>query len=59
MSFTIKVFETYYAFPTPEQLIKASPEEIESLGVGFRAKYIVDAIDKVYNNIYNLEEIKA
>ncbi len=51
--------KTYYAFPTPEQLINASPEEVESLGVGFRAKYITDAINKVYNNVYNLEEIKA
>lgn len=51
--------EKYYSFPEVDRLIEASQEDIEKMGVGFRAKYIVDSIDKVYNNVYNLEEIKS
>ncbi|GAA0117239.1 DNA-3-methyladenine glycosylase family protein [Clostridium senegalense] len=51
--------EKYYSFPSVDRLIEASQEEIEEMGVGFRAKYIVDSVDKVYNNVYNLEEIKS
>ncbi|GAA0127009.1 DNA-3-methyladenine glycosylase [Clostridium sp. CTA-19] len=51
--------EKYYSFPSVDRLIEASQEDIEKMGVGFRAKYIVDSIDKVYNNVYNLEEIKS
>lgn len=50
---------TYYTFPTIGQFKKATLEEVESLGVGFRAKYIIDAVEKISNKIYNLEEIKA
>ncbi|NEU05847.1 DNA glycosylase [Clostridium senegalense] len=51
--------EKYYSFPEVDRLIEVSQEDIEKMGVGFRAKYIVDSIDKVYNNVYNLEEIKS
>ncbi|WP_061996996.1 DNA-3-methyladenine glycosylase [Clostridium sp. ATCC 25772] len=51
--------EKYYSFPSVDRLIEASQEDIEKMGVGFRAKYIVDSIEKVYNNVYNLEEIKS
>lgn len=30
----------YYAFPTPEELSEASAEELHSLGLGYRDKYI-------------------
>lgn len=56
---------TYYSFPTVEELHKASMEEIEACGTGFRAKYIFDTVDKIYkskieeyNNAYDLEWIK-
>lgn len=32
--------ETYYAFPTPEELSKATEEELRALGLGYRAAYI-------------------
>jgi N-glycosylase/DNA lyase len=51
--------KTYYTFPSPEVLSKASMEDIEALGVGFRAKYIVDAIKNVTEGKYELEGIKA
>lgn len=40
----------YFAFPTIEQLNKASEEELENCGTGFRAKYIKDTVDKIYVN---------
>lgn len=40
----------YFAFPTIEQLSKATEEELEKCGTGFRAKYIKDTVDKIYKN---------
>lgn len=51
--------EIYYAFPTLEVLSKATTEELESCGVGFRGKYLYDTIQMLYNNVENLENIKA
>jgi N-glycosylase/DNA lyase len=57
---------TYYAFPSIEDLAHASLEEIEACGVGFRAKYIADTVGKIYKSIteeyrqeYDLNFIKA
>lgn len=43
--------ETYYAFPTVEQIKDASLEEIQETGASFRSKYIVDTIGNVYKSI--------
>jgi N-glycosylase/DNA lyase len=43
--------KTYYAFPTVEQLKKVPLEELETCGTGFRAKYIADTVNKVYNSL--------
>lgn len=58
--------EKYYAFPTPEELHKASMEEIEACGTGFRAKYIIDTVNKIFNSLkvdyveqYDLDYIKV
>lgn len=37
----------FYAFPTVEELSNAKNEELRELGVGFRDKYIVEAVKKV------------
>ncbi|WP_138203874.1 DNA-3-methyladenine glycosylase family protein [Haloimpatiens lingqiaonensis] len=50
--------EKYYTFPTIEKLHEANIEELEECGVGFRAKYIVDTVEKLYKGDMNLEEIK-
>ncbi|MBI6873874.1 DNA-3-methyladenine glycosylase family protein [Clostridium aciditolerans] len=42
--------EKYFAFPTIEQLNKATEEELEKCGTGFRAKYIKNTVDNVYAN---------
>lgn len=47
----------YYAFPKIDALKDVTIDDIEQLGVGFRAKYIVDTIDKVYNKTYDLNKI--
>jgi len=49
--------ETYYSFPTPEQLNKASLEEIEGCGVGFRGKYIKDTVRKIVEDNTDLNYI--
>lgn len=41
--------EELYAFPTPEQLGKATEQDIRDLKAGFRAPYIVDATKKILN----------
>lgn len=39
--------KTYYAFPTPEKLAELSEENLRSIGVGYRAPYILKAADAV------------
>jgi N-glycosylase/DNA lyase len=42
--------KTYYTFPSLEVLKNAELSEIEACGTGFRAKYIIDTIAKIYEN---------
>ncbi|ONI44036.1 8-oxoguanine DNA glycosylase [Candidatus Epulonipiscioides gigas] len=46
--------ETYFAFPTLEELQKATIEDLKECKVGFRAPYIKDAIDKLSSNEVDL-----
>lgn len=58
-SLTIKG-QKYYAFPTPEALAKAKPEEIRQLKFTTRkAEYIVGVAQKVASGEINLEEMKG
>lgn len=57
---------TYYAFPTPSELRKASLDEIRDTGASFRSKYIVDTVEKVNEAIeagndseFSLDRIKS
>lgn len=50
----------HYSFPPADKLKDLTPEDIKLSGVGFRAKYILDAANKVYDNtvdIYNLRNL--
>ena len=38
----------WWAFPTPQELSRATEQELKELKVGFRDKYILDAVDKSY-----------
>ncbi|EJO5347673.1 DNA-3-methyladenine glycosylase 2 family protein [Clostridium botulinum] len=40
----------YYSFPTVEELRDATEDELKACGVGFRAKYIKDTVNKIYQN---------
>jgi len=46
----------YYAFPTPEELNKASQEEIRACQTGFRDKYIKSTTESVVKNNENIPE---
>lgn len=49
--------EKYYLFPTPEELSKASIEELRALNLGFRDKYVYAATKMVCNKEIDLEKI--
>ena len=46
-----------YLFPTLEQLLCATTDELYELKMGFRAKYIYDAIDKIKTGVVDLNKI--
>lgn len=53
---------TYYTFPTPEELSKASVEDLRNLGTGFRDKRIYNTTQIILNNekyIENLKQMKT
>lgn len=49
----------YSLFPTPNELSNVTEENFRELRVGFRAKYLVDAVKKVISNQIDLEHIKS
>lgn len=51
--------QAFYAFPTPEQMESVTEAELRALKVGFRATYIVDAVQKVRNNLIDLETLRT
>jgi N-glycosylase/DNA lyase len=46
-----------YAFPSPEVLSKKSVEDLSIIRAGFRAKYILDACEKIVNKEIDLKKI--
>lgn len=48
----------YYTFPTPEELSKASVEDLRKLGLGFRDKRVWETTQMVVNKKVDLEELK-
>lgn len=47
----------YYAFPSLEEMKNADTAELQSCGIGFRAKYIHDTVQALYNKEYDLNWI--
>ena len=47
------------SFPTAEVISKLSVEDLSSIRAGFRAKYIIDAAQKVVNGEVDFEKIKS
>ena len=50
--------EKYYTFPTPEQLGKATVEDLRGLGTGFRDIRIYETTQKVLSGEINLNEVQ-
>ena len=50
--------KNYYSFPSADTLLKAGVEGIFELKTGFRAKYIIDACEKIANGEINLDAIE-
>lgn len=48
----------WYTFPSPEKIASLTLEDLAVLRSGFRAKYILDAAQKVRSNTVVLEELK-
>lgn len=47
----------YYSFPTPEKLAAADNDSLMALKTGFRAKYIMDAVQKVLSGEISKEKL--
>ena len=47
----------YFAFPTPEQLSKASVEDLRNLGLGFRDIRVYETTQKILNKEIDLEKL--
>ncbi len=47
----------YYSFPTPKALLDAGVDNIFALKTGFRAKYIIDACEKIISGEIDLDLI--
>lgn len=50
--------ESFYLFPTPEELSKASIEDLRKLNLGFRDKYVYSVTQKIADGEVDLEKIK-
>ena len=48
----------YYLFPTPEELGKATIEDLRTLNLGFRDKYVYGATKAVLDGTVNLSDIE-
>lgn len=49
----------YYTFPSPEQLSKATVQDLRKLGLGFRDQRVYDTTKLILNGEINLEELKT
>ena len=47
-----------YRFPTPEQLGEATEDELRDLGVGYRAKYIVETVKIINETDFSHEKVR-
>ena len=50
--------DTYYTFPSVEQLAKATIEDLRKLGLGFRDKYVYETTQMILNQQVDLEKLQ-
>lgn len=58
-SFGVQIGEDLFSFPTPQRLAQCSVEDLAPLRCGFRAKYLIDAAQKVASKEVDLNKIPA
>lgn len=51
--------ETVFTFPTPGEMEKASSDELKECGLGYRVRYVLDAIHKATAGMLNMEALSA
>ena len=47
----------YWSFPTPQQLGTATEEELRVLGMGYRARYLVETTQSILKGEISLEKL--
>lgn len=52
-------YETVYTFPTPEELSRATEQDLRDCSLGYRAPYVMDAIRQVCSGQLDLAEADA
>lgn len=57
MNFGEKIEDGYYGFPSCEVIAKLNVEDLDIIKSGFRAKYIIDAAQKVSSGIVKLDDL--
>ena len=57
--YTDKNGKKHYSFPTPSRILQAGEKEIFDLKTGFRAKYIIDAAQKVCDGTIDFSQIES
>ncbi len=53
-----EIEEGFYSFPTAERLAKLTPDDLAPLRSGFRARYIIDAAQKVSSGEVDIAKIQ-
>ncbi len=56
-NFGERISDTHYTFPSAQKLSQLTVEDLSIIKAGFRAKYILDAAQKVSSNEVRLNEI--
>lgn len=49
---------TYYSFPTPTSLSKATEDELRACNLGYRAKYVLKTAKDIASGTFSLEALK-
>jgi N-glycosylase/DNA lyase len=52
-------YETLYTFPTPLELTRANKEDLLACGLGYRAPYVLNAVELVHSGILDIWSISG
>lgn len=48
----------FYAFPTPERLARATLQDLEGCGLGYRSKYVQETSKRIHGDKYELDTLR-